>query len=57
MLKRFEVDFEYTVPQFTTIEVEAEDEDDALVLAEEVFEQAYPEADEVFEISAREING
>lgn len=40
----YKVMFDYSIPQFTDIEVEAENEDEAREKAQAVFNETYPEA-------------
>lgn len=44
---KYAVDFSYTIPEWATIEVEANSDDDAKDLALENFESAFPEAQDV----------
>jgi len=43
-MTKFTVMFDYSIPQFTDIEVEADNEAQAELLATEVFDKTYPEA-------------
>jgi len=46
--------YDYSIPQFTDIEVEADNEEEAKTLANEIFSETYPEAmdPEVVQIDA-----
>ncbi len=43
-MNTYKINFEYTIPQFTEIEIDAENPEAAEATATEVFNEAYPEA-------------
>lgn len=46
-MSKFKVDFEYTIPEFTEITLDAKDADDAILLAQQEFKSLYPEVEDV----------
>lgn len=50
---KYDVDFEYNIPEWATVQVEAENKDEAEELARDEFDMMFPEAIEptVIEVS------
>jgi len=54
-LRTYQVDFDYWLPEFGSITLEAENEKDAKIKAIELFEKDYPEARDIEIFETKEI--